>query len=145
MIGQDQRLTLKHRTASLLLAGACLLAAAPAAVSQQAKPQPASLEGSWSGGGTVVFPSGSREKARCRATFRRQTSSSFAMSAVCATPSGRIAQTAALSRTSANRFSGGFCNAEYATSGSIAIIVNGNRMTASLSGGGASARLSLSR
>src|SRR5262245_25772945 len=81
MTGQDQRLTLKHRAASLLLAGACLLAAAPAAVSQQAKPQPASLEGSWSGGGTVVFPSGSREKARCRATFRRQTSSSFAMSA----------------------------------------------------------------
>ena len=63
MTGQDQRLTLKHRAASLLLAGACLLAAAPAAVSQQAKPQPASLEGSWSGGGTVVFPSGSREKA----------------------------------------------------------------------------------
>jgi hypothetical protein len=140
MTGHHQRPSFTRRAAGLFIAGACALAASSPAISQ-----PVSLEGSWSGGGTVIFPSGSREKARCRATFRRQSSNQFAMNAVCATASGRIAQTAGLARTSANRFSGGFYNAEYAVSGSIAITVHGNRLNASLNGGGASAHLSLSR
>ena len=140
MTGQDQEPTTPRRAARLVVVAACVLGLAPAAQSQ-----PAGIEGSWRGGGTVVFPSGSRERASCRATFRRQASNRFAMDAVCATPSGRIAQTAGLARTASNRYSGGFYNAEYAISGSIAIIVNGNRMNASLHGGGASARLSLSR
>ena len=67
------------------------------------------------------------------------------MNAVCATPSARVAQTAQLARTSANRFAGEFYNAEYAVSGSITITVKGNRLSAALSGGGGTAHFNLSR
>jgi len=93
----------------------------------------------------VTFPSGDRERARCQATFRRAGGSNFGMRAVCATASARIAQSAQLYRTSANRFSGEFYNPEYAISGSITITVQGNRLSAALSGGGGSAHFNLSR
>jgi hypothetical protein len=110
----------------------------------QAAAQPVSLEGSWSGGGVVVFPSGDRESARCRATFRR-AGSGFGMNAVCATASARVAQSAQLARISANRFAGEFYNAEYSVSGSITITVRGNHISAALNGGGGSAHFNLSR
>ena len=107
--------------------------------------EPASLEGSWSGGGTVRFPSGESERARCRASFRKRGGSTYSMSAVCATPSTRIEQTAQLERTGPNRFSGGFQNSEYNISGSINVSLNGNSLHASLSGGGGSAQFNLGR
>jgi hypothetical protein len=55
--------------------GAAFLAMTAAAVVglawHAAYGQGANLEGSWSGGGQIVFPSGETEKARCRASFRR--------------------------------------------------------------------------
>lgn len=44
--------------------------------------QGANLQGTWSGGGRVVLPSGNVERARCRATFRQQSARTFGMSAV---------------------------------------------------------------
>lgn len=111
----------------------------------QAQQDRSSLGGSWSGGGVLVTPSGNRERATCRATFRNQGGSSYAMSATCATASARVQQTAQISRTGGNNFAGSFHNAEYGVSGSISLRVNGNRLSASLDGGGASASLSLSR
>jgi hypothetical protein len=137
---QDQRPRLGRAGASALLVAMSILAASPPAMGQQA-----SLEGTWNGTGTVILPSGDRERARCRATFRRQSGTSFGMNAVCATSSTRIAQSAQLGRTSANRFSGEFYNAEYAFSGSIAITLHGNRLNATLVGGGGSAHFNLTR
>ena len=74
--------------------------------------QQASLDGSWSGTGTVQFASGQSETARCRASFSSRSGNSVSMNAVCATASGRVAQTAQLQRVSANRFEGDFHNAE---------------------------------
>jgi hypothetical protein len=130
----------KRQATKLFLLAACIFAASPPALGQQA-----TLEGSWSGGGTVILPSGGHEKARCRATFRRRSGNSFGMNAVCATASVRVAQTANLVRISANRFSGGFYNSEYNVSGSIAITVHGNRLSASLSAGGGTGHFNLSR
>jgi hypothetical protein len=107
--------------------------------------EPAALEGSWSGFGHVVFPSGEKEKARCRATFRRMGGSSYGMSAICATASARVQQTATLSRVLSNRYRGEFTNAEFGVSGSIRIEVKGSRLDASLSGGGGSAQFALRR
>ena len=107
--------------------------------------EPVNLEGSWSGSGTVTFPSGGTEAARCRASFRRNSADSFSMDALCATPSGKVAQTAQLQRTSGNRFNGAFQNAEYGISGEIDIVVRGNSLNAALNGGGASASLKLSK
>jgi hypothetical protein len=107
--------------------------------------EPANLEGSWSGGGTVRFPSGDSERARCRANFRKRGGNSFSMTAVCATSSARVEQTAQLTRTGPNRFAGDFQNAEYNVSGSINITLNGNALHASLNGGGGSAHFNMGR
>ncbi|KAB2850252.1 MAG: hypothetical protein F9K44_05435 [Hyphomicrobiaceae bacterium] len=132
-----------RRTTALSLFGAAaafaLIVAAPAA-----RAEPSVLDGIWKGGGTVIFPSGDKERARCRATFRR-SGGGYKMNAVCTTPSARAAQTAELTRVSGNRFSGEFFNSEFNFSGVIRIIVNGNHLSAFLSGGGAQANLSLSR
>ena len=39
------------------------------AVAPEARSEGAALSGLWSGGGIVVYPSGSRERARCRAHY----------------------------------------------------------------------------
>ena len=104
------------------------------------------LEGSWSGGGTVRYPSGDTERARCHATFKQRSSSSFGMVARCATASGRVDQTAALRQVGSNRFAGSFKNAEYGIAGSITVILNGSSLHASLSGdNGAGGEFRLSR
>jgi hypothetical protein len=103
------------------------------------------LEGSWSGGGEIVFPSGATERARCRASFQRKGGESFGMSAVCATSSARVQQHAEVTRVSSNRYRGEFFNQEYGLSGNIRIVVNGNSLVASLSGGGGAAQFSLRR
>ena len=114
-------------------------------VGEPALAQSSSLSGSWSGGGLVTFPSGDRERASCRATFRSQGGGSFSMYAVCATSSARVVQTANLSNTGGNTYSGSFFNTEHGVSGAISIRVTGNRLSASLQGGGGSARISLRR
>src|SRR6516164_9689826 len=81
----------------------------------------ASLEGSWSGGGTVTFASGATEQARCRAHYSRAGKESYTVNATCATASGRAAQTATVHQVGENRYSGSFYNSEYAISGVIQI------------------------
>lgn len=107
--------------------------------------QLASLEGSWSGSGQVHFPSGASENARCRASFRKAGGNSFSMNATCATQSARVSQTANVERVGANRFVGDFYNPEYNVSGSITISLRGSGLSASMSGGGASAQFNLSK
>ena len=125
--------------AVLLLTPANVIHAQPAK-----KPSSAGLEGSWSGGGTVVFASGSREQARCRAHYRR-TGIGYAVSATCATASARASQTATLRQVGENRYSGSFYNSEYAISGVMNVVVRGSSQTVSLSSSSASAVLHLSR
>lgn len=134
-------LSLSHATRGLMgsvLALGCLAGLpAPAAADD--------LSGSWGGGGKIVFPSGETESARCRASFRRQGGNSFTMSAICATASARVQQTAEVTRVTANVYRGEFFNQEHGIGGSIRITLRGDRLNASLSGGGGSAVFSLSR
>ena len=131
-----------------ILAGAI---AVVTAILLDGSPRPAvahegvNLAGTWSGGGRVTFSTGNSERARCRATFHRQTPRTFGMNALCATPSARASQVAQLQQVSANSFEGRFYNREYDVSGTIRVSVSGKRLTALLRGGGASASLSLSR
>ena len=67
------------------------------------------------------------------------------MSAVCASTSARVAQVARVQRVSTNSFEGQFYNREYDISGTIFITVRGNRLSASLSGGGGRGTFSLTR
>ena len=110
-----------------------------------AEGQETNLEGSWSGGGQIVFPSGEKERARCRASFRRKGGGSYGMNATCATASVRVQQTAEITRVAGNRYRGEFFNQEYGISGSVRITVSGNRLNASLAGAGGTAEFALSR
>jgi hypothetical protein len=107
--------------------------------------QPAGLDGSWSGGGVVSFASGAREQARCRAHYTRRSSTTYSVRAACATPSGRATQTATVRSAGANSYSGSFYNSEYNISGTIHIVVRGNRQSVQLSSDAGSASLQLSR
>jgi len=130
---------------AMTAAAAAVALTAPLLLTNPIAAQHASLEGSWSGNGTVTFPSGASETARCRAKFQRRGGDTFAMRAVCASPSGRVAQSAQIMRVGGNRYSGEFVNTEYGISGLINIILRGNSLSASLDGGGATARFLLSR
>jgi len=105
----------------------------------------AGLEGSWSGGGSVTFASGAREQARCRAHYRRAGTSSYTVSATCATASGRAAQTATVRQVGENRYSGSFYNSEYSISGVMHVVVRGAIQTVRLLSDSGSAVINLSR
>src|SRR5262249_44205250 len=102
-----------------------------------------SLSGAWSGGGTVSYASGQRERARCRVHYSGGSGSQVSVNATCATPSGSISQTANLRRTGPNSYAGSFFNPQYNVSGHIRVTTHGNRQSVSISSGQGSATLSL--
>jgi hypothetical protein len=134
-----QSLTVKHSFAARAAVALVLatLVSAPAWAD--------GLAGSWSGNGSLVLPSGNTEKARCKVSFSKAGGKSYGMNAVCASSSAKVSQTASLEQVGPNRFSGDFTNAEYGVSGSINVTLNGNSLSAALSGGGGSAFFNLSR
>jgi hypothetical protein len=135
---RSSRASVGSRFAAVAVAlGAVVAASAPASAQ--------SILGSWSGNGTIVYPSGEQERARCRATFHNSGGGGVAMRAICATASLRVTQTASLAQLTSNTFSGEFYNTEYNLSGSIRVRVQGNRLNASLNGGGGSAQFSMNR
>ena len=77
--------------AALALVAALTIAGLPHAGNAQTPKKATaatSLEGSWSGGGTVSFASGARERASCRARYSRAGKNSYTVNATCATASG---------------------------------------------------------
>jgi hypothetical protein len=104
-----------------------------------------SLEGSWSGGGSVAFASGQHERAKCNAQYRRASGNAYTVTATCATPSGRATQTATLRQVGGNTYRGQFHNSEYNISGTIYVTVGGNRQSVRLTSGSGSASLELRR
>lgn len=125
---------------------AALFAFGALAASFSIKAEAADIEGAWSGGGTVSLASGSSEKARCRARYSRKSATSYALTASCATASGKVNQTASLKKTGENSYSGSYHNKDYNTSGTINVVVRGNTQNISLtSDAGATASLRLTR
>lgn len=122
---------------------ALLYAIAPVvAVANTADAQ--SLSGGWSGGGNVFYGE-TRERASCRARFSKTGSASYSMSASCATPSGRVDQSATLHSVGGNRFAGSFENSQFGVSGSISIAVSGSSMSVSLTSGSGGGSMKLHR
>jgi hypothetical protein len=126
------------------LAAFALIASVPASGLPVKKPS-SGLEGSWTGGGTVSFASGSTERARCRAHYRRAGSTSYTLNATCATASGRASQTASVRQVAKNRYAGSFYNSEYGISGVISVVLHGRSQTVRLRSDSGSAVISLSR
>jgi hypothetical protein len=116
------------------------------ALTGAAMADPANLDGAWSGGGSVKFPSGAKEAARCRANFKRRGTESYLVSARCASASGKVEQSALLTRVSGNQYSGSFFNEEYKVDGTITVTVSGNSQSVSItSPAGSSATFRLTR
>ncbi|MGD9784381.1 MAG: hypothetical protein AB7E80_07170 [Hyphomicrobiaceae bacterium] len=67
------------------------------------------------------------------------------MNASCATKSGKVNQTATLSKVGNGRYAGSFFNSQYGVSGSISVVVKGRSQSVRLSGGGGGGSFSLSR
>ena len=114
--------------------------AAPAPVKEER-----GLEGTWSGGGSVAFATGSKEQARCRAHYIRASKNSYRLNATCATASGKAAQTATVHKIGENKYSGNFHNPDYDISGTISVIVNGNSQSVRLTSSSGWAHFRLSR
>jgi hypothetical protein len=120
-----------------------LALAVPAA---PARADMANLDGAWSGGGSVKFPSGAREAARCRANFKKRGSESYLVDARCASASGKVEQSALLTHVGGNQFTGSFFNEEFKVDGTITVTVSGNSQTVSISSpAGSSANFKLTR
>lgn len=125
---------------AFLLTAAMSLAPIPAAA------DPARLDGSWSGSGSLTYPTGAKEVARCKANFKKKTGTSYFVSARCASPSGKVEQTATLNSVGDNTYSGSFFNDEYKVDGTITVTVNGNIQNVSItSPAGSSAHFRMKR
>jgi hypothetical protein len=139
--------TLTRGVALVLVAALGFSEALPTANAQSSKKVASggSLEGSWSGGGTISFATGTKEQARCRVRYSRAGTNSYAVNATCATASGKAAQTATVRQVSTNSFSGSFYNREYSISGVMHVSVRGTSQTVQLISESASGVLKLSR
>jgi hypothetical protein len=117
-----------------------------AAGSLSATADTVALDGAWSGGGSVKFPSGAKEAARCRANFKKRGSESYQVTARCASPSGKVEQSALLTYVGSNQYSGSFFNTEYKVDGTITVTVSGNSQNVSITTpAGSSATFRLTR
>ena len=105
----------------------------------------AKLEGAWGGGGRVWFAPGGKEYAQCRAKYSPRSNERYVVTAVCATSSAWVVQTAFLRRVGDDRYRGTFVNRDYRVSGSIFIRVWGNRQTLRLTSSTGWAPIRLSR
>ncbi|MGA7327504.1 MAG: hypothetical protein WBX25_24195 [Rhodomicrobium sp.] len=103
------------------------------------------LSGFWNGGGTVVYASGDRERARCRAHYSPSSGNHVNVVATCATPSGSVTQTAHLRRSGGGHYTGTFFNEQFSVSGTIQVIVNGSSQLVRLISKSGSAVLTLNR
>jgi hypothetical protein len=132
-----------------LLRSVCLMAVVAIGASASAVPAAAdmmALDGAWSGGGSVKFPSGAKEAARCRANFKKRGAESYQVSARCASASGKVEQSALLTYVGGNQFTGSFFNEEYKVDGTITVTVSGNAQSVSISTpAGSSATFKLTR
>jgi len=125
------------------LVGAALVSALSVGVMSVAEAREGGgIAGSWSGGGVVVYSSGQRERAHCRASYSGG-GSTVMMSGNCATPSGSVFQSARLRQVGANSYAGSFFNSQYNMSGTIYVTVHGSTQSVSLRSGAGSASLTL--
>lgn len=142
VVRAEARRPATSRPAAMVVAA---LATALVGLSTAASAEPAPLQGTWSGGGTIFYSSGSSEGARCRARYTRIAGNTYDVTAACATASTRVDQTAQVRQVAANRYAGTFYNSQYGVTGRISIVVNGRSQTVLLQGSQASARFRLSR
>lgn len=121
------------------------IAVALALVSSSSLAYASDIAGSWTGSGSIMLPSGTRENARCNVSYSKAAGAGYTAFATCATKSARVTQSAKLRRVGGNAYEGSFHNSEYNVSGSMSVTVSGSSQSVYLSGGGGEASFRLSR
>jgi hypothetical protein len=106
---------------------------------------PVSLEGNWSGSGTVQQTQGPAEKLRCRINYKRETDKVFSLRAKCATTSNQINQTGELLKINAGLYVGEFYIASYDIGGRIRIVIEGTVQTMTFKSSRAHGQLTLKK
>jgi hypothetical protein len=121
---------------------ACLSALAACAALTIVQAAPATIEGSWSGSGTISS-SGAVDQVHCRVRYTASSSQSYTVSSVCATENGRYEITGHVTSSGGNRYQGTVTSGN--ESGSILLFHRGNHLSVSVVSPRGSARLTLSR
>ncbi len=105
----------------------------------------ASIKGQWRGSGSVKTNSGTKERVRCRVTYRRAGGQIFSVTARCASSAGRFDQNGSVKRVSKNRYVGTVYNPDFNIKARVVITARGKRQTVSLSSSEGTGYLSLRR
>ena len=108
---------------------ACLLALVLGAFQSADVAKAASIEGTWSGGGTVRLTSGGVEKVRCRMRYEKSTGRTFVIHVTCSHANGTFRVSGRIVKLSASRYSGRLYSDQYSVSGDVGISVRGTRQT----------------
>ena len=101
-----------------------------------------SLQGQWRGSGVVTHRK-AKDTVRCRVSFQRLSATAFSVSSQCATENGRYDVTGRVAASGGNRYSGPVQG--QGVSGTAVIVVQGNRMSVTVTSRRGAATLSLSR
>ena len=107
-----------------------------------AQAAPASIEGSWSGSGTISTR-GAVDQVHCRVRYTSVSSSSYTVSSVCATENGRYEINGQVTSAGGNRYRGTVRSGN--EGGTVLIFNRGNHLSVSVTSPRGSARLMLSR
>ena len=101
-----------------------------------------SLQGQWRGSGVVTHRK-AKTPVRCRVSFQRLSATAFSLSSQCSAENGRYDVKGRVVASGSNRYSGSV-QGEGVT-GSVVIVLHGNRLSVTVGSGRGSATLSLSR
>ncbi len=91
--------------------------------------QAASIEGSWSGSGTVRLTEGGVERVRCRIRYEKGSGRTFTLHVTCAHSNGTFRVSGRIVQLSGNKYSGRLYSEQYSVAGDIGISVSGSRQT----------------
>jgi hypothetical protein len=103
-----------------------------------------SLEGYWTGEGTVSYK-GSVDQVRCRVRYKKAGSKSFTYNSTCATENGRYELNGRISRSSGNRYTGVVSSENHKQTGKVLLLQRGNRLTVTVTNRKGSAKIKLSK
>jgi hypothetical protein len=104
----------------------------------------ASLEGSWSGTGTVSYK-GSTDQVRCRVRYTRAGGSAYTYTSTCATENGRYELVGQISSSGGNRYTGSVESTSHKGGGRVLLIHNGRSLSVTVTSNIGSAKLRFSR
>jgi len=89
----------------------------------------ASIEGSWSGSGTVKLTDGGIERVRCRVRYEKSIGRTYVLHVTCAHPNGTFRVSGRVVKLSDRRYSGRLYSDQYSVAGDVSISVSGSRQT----------------